>query len=207
MSEHNFRSLLRALFTIAFSVLISVSVFAEKNSSFFLQDFFAVLAGTCLGGIQGSSSAGLYIIAGCAGLKVFPGFSSGFEVFGSSSGGLIAGCFAGALAAGLISGKPFFLENTNSLKLWVKLGVAAAAGFLIEVLCIFLAAWNCTELNQIDFIQLVFQAAAKTAVCIPVSFFVRAPVSKLLYPSGKSAEKEAEELMGWVKKNNSEDKK
>ena len=201
MSEHNFRSLLRALFTTAFAVLISVSVFVEKSLSFFSQDFFSVLAGTCLGGIQGSSAAGLYIIAGCAGLKVFPAFSSGFEVFGSTQGGLIAGCFAGALAAGLISGKPFVHEKKNASRLLVKLAFAAAAGFLIELLCIFLAAWNCTELNQIDFFQLFTQTAAKLSVCIPLSFFIRTPVAQLLYPSGKSAEKEAEELMGWIKEN------
>ena len=203
MSEHSFRSLLRALFTLAFALLISLSVFLENGPSSILypQDFFAVLAGTCLGGIQGSSAAGLYIIAGCAGLKVFPGFSSGFKVFGSTAGGLLAGCFTGALASGLISGKPLMIEKQDSLRLWIKLFSAATAGFMIELFCIFLSAWNLEELNQIDFIQLTTQTAAKISVCVPLSFFARTPVARLLYPSGKSAEKEAEELIGRVRGN------
>jgi len=67
-----------------------------------LQTLAVILTGMVLGPARGGAAAGLYVLAGLAGLPVFSGFSSGIGVLAGPSAGFLLAFPLAALVAGLL---------------------------------------------------------------------------------------------------------
>jgi biotin transport system substrate-specific component len=91
-----------------------------------MQNFFALLAGLCLGPLLGSLSTALYLAAGALGAPVFAGASGGMARLLGPTGGYLLGYLFAALVAGLIAGQP---RTDRRCPLW-RLIPAAALGLL-----------------------------------------------------------------------------
>ena len=75
-------TMLLSVFTALFAALIAVSGFIAvplpgSPVPIVLQNMMPILAAALLGGIQGAGAAGLFLLAGIAGLPVFSGGHSG----------------------------------------------------------------------------------------------------------------------------------
>lgn len=128
-------SILRASFTAFFAALICIGCFISipmpGGVPITVQNLFAMLAALILGGVQGASSVGLFLILGIIGVPVFSGVKGGWAVFVGPTGGFLWGYFIAAAVAGLIVGTPHAFEKRFSLKMWLKIILASFVGFAL----------------------------------------------------------------------------
>lgn len=128
-------SILRASFTAFFAALICIGCFISipmpGGVPITVQNLFAILAALILGGVQGASSVGLFLILGIIGVPVFSGVKGGWAVFVGPTGGYLWGYFIGAVAAGLIVGTPHTFEKKFSIKMWIRIIIASLVGFAL----------------------------------------------------------------------------
>ncbi|MCR5218768.1 biotin transporter BioY [Treponema sp.] len=201
MKERTIRNSFRSLGTLTFSLLTGLSVllsFHSRESAMEVQNLLAVMAGCVLGGVNGSSSAGIFLMAGIAGLPLFPGFEKGFESFTAADGGWLWGYFTGALAAGLILKHPSPFERKDK-GIWIRTILAVTAGLFFSYIPGLLwyiksSGENPGLIIQRHLLKLNLQLG-KAAVCTASSIILRPLAAKLMYPGLESALKEEEELM------------
>jgi len=211
MTDKTKTSLIRTSFTLIFTALTCLSCFFRMQFSgaipVTLQNFFCILAGLILGGTQGAGSAGLFLIIGALGLPVFTGVKGGWEVFTGATGGYLWGYFPAALVSGIIAGTPHVFEKNFDVKNWIRIGLAAVAGFAVVYLpgipwfIHFMKdegmAYTLSQALEIGLIPFISIDIIKIIVCIPVAALLRPFAAKYLYPDD---EKELEELMASLKK-------
>ncbi|MBE6354142.1 biotin transporter BioY [Treponema sp.] len=205
MKETTLRNALRSSCTIACSFLTGITVlfsFISNETSLQVQNMTAVLSGCILGGINGSSAAGLFIMAGILGIPVFPGFESGFAAFTSENGGWLWGFFTGALVSGLIIKHPAPYEKAVP-GTFIKAAAASAAGLAASYIPGLLwylhsSGDSACDILKSHILYLNIQVA-KTAVCTVLTVFLRPPAARLMYPGLESALKEQNELMEKLK--------
>ncbi|MBO4404716.1 MAG: biotin transporter BioY [Treponema sp.] len=207
MSELRLRRTIRSSFTLISALLITLaSVFSSGSfESGFLSvsDAAAVFAGAVTGGIQGASSAGLFLLAGCAGLPVFPFNHSGSAFLSSPYGGYVCSCFFSALVSGLICGKPSLREKPSMVSVWLRTAIAVLSSFAVYIAVS--SIWEIAASDS-DFYSVIIKNArllpffcAKASVCVPAAVFLRPPAAKLMYPEGEKALKEQEEIIQKIK--------
>jgi len=127
--------LLRAVFMALFAALIAVTCIisiqvANSPVPIVLQNLFAVLAGTILGGFEGAGAVAIFLFAGALGLPVFSGGTGGIARLVGPTGGYLIGYFLAALVAGIIMGRPKVGEKTTKLAV-VKVTLAGLLGFAL----------------------------------------------------------------------------
>ena len=201
MKETTLRNTLRSSCTLACSFLTGITVlfsFISRETSLQIQNMAAVLSGCILGGINGSSAAGIFMMAGILGLPVFPGFESGFAEFTSENGGWLWGFFTGALVSGLVMKHPAPYEKKD-IPAFIKAAAASAAGLAASYIPGLLWYLHSTGESAFSILKahLLFLniQTAKTAACTVLTVFLRPPAARLMYPGLESALKEQNELM------------
>ena len=131
-------NILRSTFTALFAALICIgaviSIPLPSGVPITVQNMFCILSGCILGGIQGAGATGLFIILGILGVPVFSGAVGGMGVFVGPTGGYIWGYFIGALVAGIIMGTPHVEEKKFRASTWLRLFLAALAGYAMVYL-------------------------------------------------------------------------
>ncbi len=202
---------LRSSFTFVFAFLICLTVFtSQKNNANILyssQDLFVLLASCILGLANGAGSTGLFFIAGCAGLKVFPGFYSGFSSMYNEYAGFLWSYFIGSFVCGLIIGLPSVYEKKITAKFIVKILISL---FLFYIIYFLLGSfWFCYcnglsffrdfgELSQTLYKPFIFSVLMKIVCSFIVTLFTRPLVAKLLYPP-ELLEEEKNEIINKLK--------
>lgn len=201
----------RFCFTAVFAALICIGCFISiplpGGVPITVQNLFAVLAALIMGGLQGASSVGIFLIIGVIGVPVFSGVKGGWAVFTGPTGGFLWGYYIGAVVAGLIAGTPHTFEKKFRIKTWLRLALASFAGFaLIYAPGIpwfmhvmdesgkpqtFISALNMTLIPFIpgDLIKLVLS--------VPLAAVLRPVAARYLYPDD---ERELKELIDGMKK-------
>ena len=96
-----------------------------------LLNFSCILCAALLGGLSGTGSVGIFIMAGCLGLKVFFGHGSGFAFFTSDLGGFVIGLFASSVATGLVAGFPYADNNGKTVSSAIRIIVGILLGFAV----------------------------------------------------------------------------
>jgi biotin transport system substrate-specific component len=104
---------------------------------FTLQTMWVMLAGIVLGPVWGSTSFGLYVLSGLAGLPVFND-GGGFNYIFSDSGGFLVGFVVAAAVVGLLAHGRGDLRDPTEIPVW-RLAAAVAAGTVVTWL--FGGAW------------------------------------------------------------------
>lgn len=202
-------SITRAIFTIVFAVTICLGCFLSVPTALGIpisaQSFFVIFAALIMGGLQGASSVGLFIIAGIAGVPVFIGATKGWDSFMGATGGFIWGYFIAAAAAGLIVGSPHNFEKKFNLKMWLKIALASLVGFiLIYVPGILWYVKTMAEENSavtfsntvpLILTTLVPMDFIKFVITVPLAALLRPVAAKYLYPDDEQELKEIMEEM------------
>jgi len=106
--------------TILISVLAQISFHLPFNKEvpITFQTFAVLLNGAVQGPLNGFLSSILYIIAGCVGLPVFAGFSSGISSLTGYSGGFLIGFIFSSLITGYLSKKGW---DKQYRKIWLSM--------------------------------------------------------------------------------------
>ncbi len=129
---------LKSVFVSLFAALICAGCFISIPLPglvpITLQNMFAIMAGTILGGVQGAGAVGLFLILGCIGVPVFSGMHGGIGVLTGPTGGFLIGYFLAALAAGLILGNPTLSEDRKNPKFIIKVILAVIIAFVLNYL-------------------------------------------------------------------------
>lgn len=123
---------LLSVFTALFAALTAVSGFIAiplpgTPVPIVLQNILPVLTGCLLGGVYGSLSTAVFLLAGGLGLPVFAGGKGGTAPFFGPTGGFLAGYFAAAALTGFLLGKPSLKKKTPLYRIIP----ACAAGFTV----------------------------------------------------------------------------
>ena len=128
----------KIVFTALFAALICAGCFISIPLPglvpITVQNMFAVLAGTVLGGVQGAAAVGIFLILGAVGIPVFSGVKGGFAILTGPTGGFLIGYFLGALVAGLILGKPSVSEKKPTALNVIAVIIATVVGFVLNYL-------------------------------------------------------------------------
>ena len=203
--------ILRSSFTFIFSFLICLTVFtSQKNNPCILyssQDLFVLLSSCILGLANGAGSTGLFFIAGCAGIKVFPGFYSGFASMYNEYAGFLWSYFIGSFVCGLIIGLPSVYEKKITAKFLVRIILTLLLFYFIYFFTGSL--WYCycnglslfkdfKELCQILYKPFIFSVLMKIVCSFIVTVFTRPLVAKILYPP-ELLEEEKNEMINKLK--------
>ena len=115
-------TMLLSVFTALFAALIAVSGFIAiplpgSPVPIVLQNMMPILAAALLGGVQGAGAAGLFLLAGIAGLPVFSGGHSGMARLLGPTGGFLVGYFIAAAVTGFYIGRPSIAGKTPLIKI------------------------------------------------------------------------------------------
>ena len=115
-------TMLLSVFTALFAALIAVSGFIAiplpgSPVPIVLQNMMPILAAALLGGIQGAGAAGLFLLAGIAGLPVFSGGHSGMARLLGPTGGFLIGYFIAAAVTGFYIGRPSIAGKAPLIKI------------------------------------------------------------------------------------------
>lgn len=207
------KSFLRSFSTLLGALFICLGVFTSKSAVdneiiYSAQNLIVILVSSCLGKFSGAGATGIFIIAGCLGLKVFPGFLSGFISFSNENAGFILGYFIASIVTGIIVGEPSEYEaKFSSKKLFLNL-LAIILGFLIIEISGILWFCNSTNYNFFKDFPKVFSdlikpyilnEIIKIFIVIFITSLLRPIIAKILYPISEN-EKEAQALLEKMKK-------
>ncbi len=128
-------SIIRSTFTALFAALICAGCFISipmpGGVPITVQNMFAILASTILGGIQGAGAVGIFLVLGGLGIPVFSGMTGGINILAGPTGGFLWGYFLGAIVAGLIAGTPHVYEKNFNIKNWIRISIASFVGFAL----------------------------------------------------------------------------
>ncbi len=207
------KSFLRSLSTLFGAVLICLGVFTSKKALdnqiiYSSQNLIVILVASCLGKFSGAGATGIFIIAGCLGLKVFPGFLSGFISFSNENAGFILGYFLASIVTGLLVGEPSEYESKFVAKKFFLNVLAIILGFFIIETCAIL--WFCNSTNYSffkDFPKVfsdlikpyILNEIVKIFIVIFITTLLRPIIAKILYPISEN-EKEEKALLEKMKK-------
>ncbi len=153
----------------------------------------AILLGILLGPAGGAGATGLFLLAGTAGIPLFPGWTGGFTVFKTVTGGYLAGYFIGAVVSGLCTLK--LKDSDNGIKAFP----AILHGCISGILCSFIpAVLACKNILEISLGQAVLHAfvpyipaeAVKFAVIIAAAGVLRQKVYSYITGNPVSMEKD-----------------
>ena len=197
MKETSKLSALRSTATLTFALMLCLATFIP--SPFYINPrdahlFCAVLAGSVLGGFSGAGAAGIYIIAGISGLKVFLNGERGWKIFTGEYAGFIWGLFIASIISGLIAGIPLETEKKVSLKTLLVLAAASIAASFSYLAAG--AAFYYRALQEFPprFMQTALWNITISLASVPFSAFIRPAAAKILYPSDK-VNREIEEFL------------
>lgn len=193
MTELTLRRSLRSAATIFFAVLICIL------SRFSLAGPAAVLAGCILGGVQGAGASGLFLLAVASGFPLLPDGLSGIKALYGETGAYTWGVFPAALAAGLFTGIPHRYEKTKGIRFYVRLISAVILSLTVYLLCGFFQESMVSDRSLSELIvPLLYRIPAGTAsaaFCVTAALIFRPLTAAYLYPDGRQAMKEAEDIM------------
>lgn len=190
---------IRSIAILSFAALICLGCFVSVPCGpvpLTIQNMLVMLASCILGGLNGAGATGIFIIAGTLGAPVFCGCHGGINHLMGPTGGFIAGYFLASIVAGLIAGTPFTFEKKFSWKNYLRIALAALAGY--AVIYIPGIAWFIHVMDDTTTPYTFGQAVstclvpfipadlAKFAVTIPVAAAVRPYAAKILYPPSES---------------------
>lgn len=158
-----------------------------------LQNAAAAMLGILLGPSGGAGAVGLFLLAGAAGLPVFPGWVSGLSVFGSVEGGYLAGYFTAAIVAGLCTLK--LTESDGAMKAFPAILHGSLAGILCSYITAVSAYKNIAGVPlghalSRAFVPYLAADAVKLAVIVAAAGALRKKVSSYVTGGTPSAEKE-----------------
>lgn len=207
------KSFLRSFSTLLGAVFICLGVFTSKSAVdneiiYSSQNLIVVLVSACLGKFSGAGATGIFIIVGCLGLKVFPGFLSGFISFSNENAGFILGYFIASIITGIIVGEPSEYEAKFSSKKFFLNLLAIISGFLIIEISGILWFCNSTNYNFFKDFPKVFSdlikpyilnEIVKIFIVIFITTLLRPIIAKILYPISEN-EKEVQALLEKMKK-------
>lgn len=207
------KTLLRSFSTLFAAVFICLGVFTSKKAVdnqiiYSAQNLIVILVSSCLGKFSGAGATGIFMIVGCLGLKVFPGFLSGFASFSNENAGFILGYFVASLITGLIAGEPSEYESKFESKKFFFNVLAIILGFFIIETCGILWFCNSTNYNFFkDFPKVfsdlikpyIFNEIIKIFIVIFITTLLRPIIAKILYPISEN-EKEEKALLEKMKK-------
>ncbi len=154
----------------------------------------AVLLGILLGPSGGAASAGIFFLAGAAGLPLFPGTVSGFPAFTTVAGGYMTGYFIGATVAGLCVLK--LNDSDSGIKAFPAVLHGCISGILSSYIPAVLACKNIMGISigqalLYAFVPYIPAEAVKLAVITAAAGVLRQKVSSYIAGGAPSAEGES----------------